>query len=100
MGLFLKYIKDGIGAVTAIDLGGERVVAETCSSLFVVVFQGKIEKALKIGRGGRGGRIGSQRHGIMEGMPDVLGGREGGKGRVVLVNRFAQPHMLAPRCED
>ena len=86
LGLFLEYIKDGIGTVTAIDLGGERVLAEFCSSLFGVVFQGSIEKGLKIGGGGGGSRIISRRHGIMEGRSDVSGGREGGKGRVVLVN--------------
>ena len=62
LGLFLEYIKDSIGAVTAIDLGGERVVAEMCSSLPGVLFQGSIEKGLK-----------SRGHGtmVMEGMPDV-----------------------------
>ena len=73
LGLFLEYIKDSIGAVTAIDLGGEWVVAEMCSSLPGVLFQGNIEKGLKIGGGGGGSRIKSRGHGtmVMGGMPDV-----------------------------
>ena len=72
-GLFLKYIKDRIGSVTAIDLGGERVAAEIFPTLFCVLLQGSIEKGLEIGRGGR--CIKRQGHGITGKMSDVSGGR-------------------------
>ena len=48
-GLFLEYIKDRIGAVTAIDLGGEWVVAEIFPTLLCVLLQGSIEKSSEIG---------------------------------------------------
>ena len=56
-GLFLEYFKNRIGTIAAVDLGGEWVVAEIFPSLLVVLFQGNVEKRLKVG--GRGGCIGS-----------------------------------------
>ena len=49
--LFFEYINDGISAVTAIDLGGEWVIAKIFAGLFSVLHQGSIENRLKVGRG-------------------------------------------------
>ena len=54
--LLLEYIKDRIGAVTAIDLRGEWVFVKIFASLLGVLLQGSIEKRIKVG--GRGDRIG------------------------------------------
>jgi hypothetical protein len=79
-GLFLEYMKDRIGTVTAIELGGEWVVAEIFPSLLSVLLQGSIEKSLE--GGGREGCIGRRGHGITVEMSDVLSGRDGGTGEV------------------
>jgi hypothetical protein len=54
--LFLEYMKDRIGGVTGINLGGERVVVKIFASLLGVLRQGSIEKRIKVG--GCGGCIG------------------------------------------
>ena len=59
--LFFEYNKDRIGAVAAIDLGGEWVIAKIFASFLGVLLQGSIENGLEVG--GRGCRIGC-RHGI------------------------------------
>ena len=72
LGLFLKYIKDRIGIVTAIDLRGKWVVAEIFPSLLGVVRQGSIENSLKVGgcirsRGHNGGEFGGRLEGNLKG---------------------------------
>ena len=47
--LLSEYIKNRIGAVTAIYLGGEWVVAEIFAGLLGVLHQGSIEKHIKVG---------------------------------------------------
>ena len=69
--LFFEYIKDRIGAFTAIDLGGEWVIAKIFARLLGVLRQGSTENRLEVG--GRGCRIGC-RHGIMRDMSGVLSG--------------------------
>jgi hypothetical protein len=51
--LFLEYDKDRLGVVTAIDLRGERVIAEIFPSSLCVFRQGGIKDYLKVrGSGG------------------------------------------------
>ena len=54
--LLLKYMKDRIGADTAIDLGGEWMFANISASFLGVLRHGSIEKLIKVGE--RGGCIG------------------------------------------
>ena len=71
--LFLEYVKDRIGAVTAIDLVCEWVMAKIFASFLGVLHQGSIENGFEVG--GCGCHIGC-RHGIMGDMSDVLSGWE------------------------
>ncbi len=68
-GLFLEHVKDSIGAIAAIDLGGEWMIAEISLILLGVLRQSGIEKSLKI-RGSRDWTR-SRGHGIMGEMSDV-----------------------------
>ena len=70
-GLFLEYMKDRFGTATAIDLGGEWVVAEIFPSLLCVLLQGSIEKSRE--GGGREGCIGRRGHGIAVEMCGMQG---------------------------
>jgi hypothetical protein len=66
-GLFLKYIKDRIGAIAAIDPDGEWVVAEIIPSLGGVLRQGCVKEHLKVGEsGGCGTYRGHEMRGVGE----------------------------------
>jgi len=51
-GLFLEYVKDRIRAVTAIDSGSKRMVAEIFPSFLGVVLQGGFENRREDGGSG------------------------------------------------
>ena len=46
--LLLEYVKDRLGVVTAINLGGEGVIAEIFPGSVCVLRQGGIENRLKV----------------------------------------------------
>ena len=83
LGLLLKYVKDRIGVVAAIDPVGEWVITEIFPCLFGVLRQGSIKKRLEVG--GYVGCIGSRGHGGDVGR-FVWEGR-GWKGEIAEVNQ-------------
>jgi hypothetical protein len=75
LSLLLKYRKDGLGGIAAIDLRGEGVTEEILPSLSCILGQSRIEDGFEVR--GSGGSITSGEHGIVGGILMLRVGREG-----------------------